>query len=98
MITNFKIFENTEFKKYLVWQAKKIIMILEIINIAPYHIKFNKLYYIDNTNIVKKVKKETLNIFKDYEKIKSHILYEDDDLQTCIEMLKILKDTNKYNL
>ena len=96
-----KKYENFEdLSKYLIWQAKKIIMmILELTEIAPYHLKFKKLYTFNPSDkILKKIRNESIIIYKDYNKIKRHILYESYDLQSCLDNLDLILNTKKYNI
>jgi hypothetical protein len=86
------------FKKYIIWQAKKILMILQVTEVTEYHLKFNKIYTLDKNDLLKKMKNEKIVIYHDYDKIKRHIIYEDDNLQECIDKLKIITDINKYNI
>jgi len=85
------------FKKYIIWQAKRTLMILQAIEVTEYHLKFKKLYALYNTGEIKRTN-EKLNIFHDFDKIKRHIIYESDDLSDCLERLEILSNSKKYNI
>ena len=108
MITEFKIFENNRFteldcKKYVIWQGKRILMILKFYLATEYQVGFIKIYTYD-VNGLKRVRKmanktdQRMVIYNDKDKIKRHIVFEDDDLQVCIDKIAFIADVKKYNL
>jgi hypothetical protein len=99
-----KAYESTEIeymdiKKYLVWEMKQNLIILEVLSnkidavemkrLFVYHIEYDKL----------RVASEETFTFN-YEKVKKHVIYDTDDLESILneEVLKPLANINKYNI
>jgi hypothetical protein len=97
IIKTFEKYTSDDFKSYIIWKSKKIFMILSVIQVTEYHLKFKKLYIYSNGKL-EKIRNEKIDIFHNYDQIKRHIVYESDNLQDCIDMLSDIDIAIKYNL
>jgi hypothetical protein len=86
-------------KKYILVKDKKDIhaYILEIYNVSNTLINFKQLYYLDNDHLTQNRHKPNHMTIKELFKYNS-IIYQSDNLQDCIDLMKTLINSIKYNL
>ena len=90
-----------EFKKYLIFEAKLQFTIFEIIKVEDNNINLElKVLYSYNKRDKEFIKNSVnqKSYSYNYSSILPNTIYQSDNLQDCIDFLKIKDDIEKYNL
>ena len=102
-VTFYDVKDDFEFKKYLILNKFRVgkkyyTSIVRVDTKEKQNVEISGLYMLIKGKIIKIKEKKIWGIWVNNYYLQEELLFQSDDLQKCIDILPIIKDTKKYNL